>query len=467
MFKKVVKGALIGAAAFMIAAPAQATIEIHLFGASAQYKFWTSAAPEFLASPSGADCQGIVQHALKEDVTDTDTLINPDGATPVDTRDAGAAQGFDCQGTGEHVVITYTTFASIAGIQAVKGSTAFDNCANGEAAVPDWDNSDGDNASITWGTYPAAAGTVDDLTCKDITIGASDVAGETFGQESHGELYGPDTSGGWYDSYANPEDTTGLDNCQPIIVPFSFYAHKDTAINSTVDLEALYAGVCDPELFGWWDTTILPGSITGNMTRLMATLIFAGHINNWADFGYSAQAITACMRHAGSGTHATLDADVFRGDAVLAKTEVLPGSFAYMGGATPVVYFNKGSSDMMSCIDTVGAGAVGYADSDKNGGAPDGSDKNTNIVRLTYMGADGNAHWVKYGVYDFWSAQWLYWDENESTEVKEKIAELCAYASEGDNIPCSRKEFWVAGGDMRVYKADDFTWPKKTGNYAP
>jgi hypothetical protein len=53
MFKKIVKGALIGAAALALAVPAQADnipeVTVHLFGASAQYKFWTDTAPKFLA----------------------------------------------------------------------------------------------------------------------------------------------------------------------------------------------------------------------------------------------------------------------------------------------------------------------------------------------------------------------------------------------------------------------------------
>ena len=427
MLKKIVKGGLIGAAAFMIAAPAQATLEIHLFGASAQYKFWTAAAPEFLDSV----CTGAVQHAKQKDVTDNEVSMS--------TRDSGIVQGFDCQGTGEHVVISYTTFASIKGIQAVKGSAADDGCINAsDRGVPDWNDMDGDGKAVTWGAFPGPAGTIEDLACQDIHIGASDVAGETFGQESHGQLKGPN-GGGWYDAYANSEDTTGLLNCRPIVVPFSFFAHQDSRI--------------------------IPGSGQGNMTRLMATLIFSGQVNDWSDFGYAAQPITACMRHAGSGTHATLDADVFRGEAELMKLEALPGSFPVNQGFAPVTYFNKGSSDMMKCIRDAGAGAVGYADSDKNGSNWNGSDGSyPTVTRLEYMGEDGVASNVKNGIYDFWSAQWLYYRSNEDQAVKETISDLCGYAGQGINIPDSRVEFWVAADDMRVEKITDFKWPSWVGD---
>lgn len=437
MLKKIVKGALIGAAALMIAAPAQATIEVHLFGASAQYKFWTDAAPKFLNDPisvGGAECLDGVDHAKTKGFN----------IAPWSKRDTGAARGFNCQGVGEDVVITYTTFASIKGIQAVKGSVADDGCANpDERGVPDWNDLDGDLLSVTWLPYGGPAGTVDDLYCQDVKIGASDVAGETFGQESHGQLLGPNL-GGWYDSFANPEDTTGLENCQPIVVPFSF--------------------------FGDDGLPVIPVGGQGNLTRLQAVSIFSGQVNDWSDFGYGALPIIACLRHAGSGTHATLDAAVMRGDSPLLKDEALPGSYPVFMGWTPITYFNKGSSDMMKCIrdannGNVGAengdGAIGYADSDKNGSNYNGSDGDyPTVQRLMYMGADGNAANIKNGIYDFWSAQWLYFRAAEEALTKAKILELCAYAADGANMPATRTEFWAASDDMKVEKSNDFEYPK-------
>lgn len=425
MLKKIVKGAVIGAAAFMIAVPAQAaTIEVHLFGASAQYKFWTDAAPQFLNDTAGANCLGAVTHAKTKGYSDAQ----------FSKRDTGIAMGLDCQGVGDTVIISYTTFASIKGIQAVKGSATDDGCTNAsDRGVPDWQDLDTDGSSVTWSPYPGAAGTVDDLYCQDINIGASDVAGQTFGQESHGELLGP-TGGGWYDAYANPEDTAGLEDCRPIVVPFSF--------------------------FGDQNLPIIPAGAQGNLTRLQATSIYSGQVQDWSDFGYGALPITACLRHAGSGTHATLDAAVLRGDATLLKNEALPGSLPVIMGWTPVTYFNKGSSDMMKCIRDVGAGAIGYADSDKNGASYDGSlGSYPSVERLQYMGADGTSSNIINGIYDFWSAQWLYFRADEDPAVKAKILELCDYARLGANMPPSRAGFWAAEDDMKVEKANDFAWP--------
>lgn len=427
MFKTIVKGALIGATALALAVPAHALTEVHLFGASAQYKFWTDAAPAFLASPAGANCLGTVQHAKTEDVTDNELTMS--------TRDAGAAQGFDCQGKGEHVVVTYTTFASQKGIDAVQGVATFDGCPVGEAGTPDWNDLDGDTVGVTWGPFPGTAGSVDDLECQDIAIGASDAAGEAFTQESHGQLKGPN-GGGWYDSVTTPSNTTGLEDCRPIVVPFAF--------------------------FGSDNLPVIPTGAQGNLTRLQAVSIFSGQVNDWSDMGYGALPIAACLRHAGSGTHATLDAAVMRGDSPLLVDEALPGSFPVNMGFTPVTYFNKGSSDLVKCVrdaGNAGYGAVGYADADKNGAGYNSYAKVSNCQRLQYMGADAGASTIKNGIYDFWSAQWLYFRADEDPDVKAKVLELCAFAADGLNMPPSRAGFWAAENDMKVVKATDFTFP--------
>lgn len=428
MIKKIVKGIVVGSALISMAAPVSA-LEVHLFGASAQYKFWTAAAPQFLADSAGANCVdtgGVNYYATKG------------YATPqFKSRDTGVAIGNNCLGSGEQVVISYTTFASVEGIRAVKNNVNDpDACGdNALRGVPDWNDKDGDSSSVSGGTpYLSAssvgsAGSVNDLVCDDIHIGASDVAGDTFGQRSEGAALGP-LGGDPLDLEVLPESTDNLLSCRPIIVPFAFFGDQN-----------------------------LP---TDNMTRLMATSIFSGNVTNWSDFGYASQDITVCLRHAGSGTHATLAAGVMRGDAPLLVKEALPGSFPVSQGWTPVTYFNKGSSDMMRCIQSVGAGAVGYADSDKNGAAADGSEGDYQTVkRLTYMGADGNRANVVNGVYDFWSSQWLYYHNAENAAVTDVIEKLCEYAADPTKIPASKAGFWAAEDEMRVQKATDFEWPSR------
>lgn len=421
MFKKIIKGAVVGAAALMITVPAYAaTVEVHLFGASAQFNFWTSAAPKFLADPAGANCLGAVEHAQSKGLE----------VGGYSKRDTGIARGFNCQGVGDDIIMSYTSYSSQKGIQAVQGSATDDGCAIAtHRAAPAWST-----GGVNWAAYPGTAGTVTALACQQVAIGASDVAGETFGQTSSGQDLGP-LGGGFKNYTANPVDTTGLESCRPIVVPFAFYAHENTAV--------------------------VPTGSQGNLSRLMATALFSGSVNNWSKFGLASQPVTVCLRHAGSGTHATLDAAVMRGEANMVQNEVLPGSFENLFLNFPVVYFNKGSSDMMKCLRDAGAGAVGYADADANGAAYDGSDGSyPTVQRLSYMGADATADNIKNGVYDFWAFQWLYYRTNEAAVVKNKIEELCDYAAVGANMPVSRAGFWAAEGDMQVSKADDFAWPK-------
>jgi hypothetical protein len=428
MFKKFVKGAIIGAAALTLAAPVQAAdnpdVLVHLFGASAQYKFWTDTAPKFLADQGALGAKCDVTKVFHAKGPGTGNVVNGDEVSnnekTMSGRDAGAAKGENCQGVGDEVIITYTTFSSAKGVQAVARLASYDGCTTlGEAGLPDVTDLDSDGNAITWGPYPGTPGTVDDLECLFPSMGASDVAATTFGQESHGELKGPN-GGGYIDSFANPITLpAGMTNCRPIVVPFAFFGDHDLVID--------------------------------NLTRLMATSIFSGTVFFWSDLGINQAAvdtddINVCLRHAGSGTHATLDAAVMRGDAGLMKDE-----FA------PYVYFNKGSSDLMKCIRDVGPGTVGYADADKNGAL--GNESYQTVKRLKYMGAEGNADTIKNGVYDFWSAQWLYFNQNDPNI--DKIDELCAYAAVGANMPASRAGFWAAENDMKVEKATDFEFPTR------
>ena len=431
MFKTIAKGAMIGAAALMLAAPASATTEVNIFGASAQYEFWTAAAPDFLADVDGAHCLGTVESAKSKG------LAGVLGTGPSwSKRDAGIARGYDCQEKGETVIITYTTYASIEGVKAAKDKQDPDGCGDtSKRGVPDVDDLDSDGLSVDFTT-----GTVNDLVCKDIDVGASDVAAETFGSITMGNTYGP-LGGTYITSIAQAEVTDGsdgypaLDNCRPIIVEFAFFIHKNTA---------------------WLTAGEQP-----NLTRSMAVPLFAGQVGDWSDFGLAADTVILCLRHAGSGTHATVKAAIMRGDDSLPKRQT---------SGTPTIWFNKGSSDLMKCIKDQGAGAIGYADADKNGEAWNAYDSDSTLYpayRMTYMGADAGADNAQYGIYEFWSAQWLYFQFNadnggvEDDDTYNKIKELCAWASDGDNMPLDRAAFWISQDDMQVEKADDFTYPTR------
>jgi ABC-type phosphate transport system substrate-binding protein len=252
------------------------------------------------------------------------------------------------------------------------------------------------------------------------------------------------------------------------VVPFGFFRNADEGPDGTP---------------GTADDLALPIS---NMSRLMAVSIFNGQVTNWNQFdpdlngnsmpgeaaAYPAgdsMPIKVCLRHAGSGTHATLDAGVMRGDYPLVINEILPSNPLVGLGLAAETYFNDGSSDMMDCVGGGGTksgvipgysavGAVGYADADKvTGPFPEINKKYGDVDTMTWMGEAAEKSNIVNGTYDFWSAQWLYVAPADDTSLVQAFA---AYAANPANMPSSRAPYWAAQGEMNVEKATDFTFPK-------
>ena len=77
------------------------------------------------------------------------------------------------------------------------------------------------------------AGTVVSGTkCVDVTIGASDVAGTTFSQATHGQYVGP-YGGGWTNrdfTGGGAVNPAGLNFYNPLVVPFGFFINKDVTV---------------------------------------------------------------------------------------------------------------------------------------------------------------------------------------------------------------------------------------------
>lgn len=437
MIKKMVKTAIIGGALLGMTAGANAeTIDINIYGASAQYKFWTAAAADFLADQG---CAGTVYTA--KDADDKHGIARCDDLN------------------GDTVYIRYSSKASYDGIRSVQGldpDGESGDCADNEREMADETNT-------SWST-----GVVNGLSCEDVTIGASDVAAETFGQESHGLIYGPKDSSSNVDEDREIYDITmdsDYEIYRPIVVPFAFFRNANS-------------------------TTPVPFD---NMSRLMATAIFSGQVTDWNQFrpdldedGTVEETDTldmvVCLRHAGSGTHATLDAAVMRGDYSLLTTEALPGSALVIAEVLPVTYFNDGSSDMMRCVggggsksgyeDYDGIGAVGYADADKvkmsdgTAAAPNNiegeyhdTDSYGDVKLMTWQGEEAKKVNIVNGTYDFWSAQWLYVSPDESEDVADLVDALATYAEDADNLPSGKADYWASQDEMNVEKVSDFSYP--------
>ncbi|MBU1172200.1 MAG: substrate-binding domain-containing protein [Proteobacteria bacterium] len=417
MVRKLVKSAILGTCLMATVTAANAAeYNVNIYGASAQYKFWTSAAPEFLES-QGCDAADVRVAKGKIDGK------NHGIAWCAGTVGVNGVTGDGINGDGNDYFIRYSDNASYDGVMAVQDNNDFAPSADVAAGCGLGERLMADETNTTWGTM-AAYGAVGGTDCKDVVIGASDVAAETFNQQSSGDLLGP--AGGAPTTRDISGFTIDLDDYyayRPIVVPFGFFANDNAS-------------------------TPVPFN---NMTRLMATSIFSGQITNWNQFDASlaSMPMVVCLRHAGSGTHATLDAAVMRGDKNLLTQEVKPGTFPVLFGLSPVVWFNSGSSDEMNCIST-SVGAVGYADADASAAG---------VKALDWMGVPAEKSNITHGQYDFWSNQWLYSSKSEPTAIADMVAALNTYASNGDNMPADHADYWASESEMKVKKATDKSYP--------
>jgi ABC-type phosphate transport system substrate-binding protein len=391
MIKKLLKATVVGASIFaMVGAAGAADVNINIYGASAQYKFWNSAADDFMLAQG---CTSVQQAA---------------GSTTYNTKDNGITKGTCGSDTW---YIRYTSKASYDGIRAMQciDPDGTSGCANPcERKLAD----------ETPSTVPANGGTnwgakiVYSLACKDVNVGASDVeAGALAGMESHGHLKGH-LGGVWVDRVMDPSTIydTGLANYRPIVVPFAFFRENNVPYT--------------------------------NLSHMQAAHIFSGQIWDWSDFNpaVASQAVTICLRHAGSGTHATLNAVVMQNAANIITEE---GD----GMLTPTAWFNDGSSDMANCVKD-NSGSVGYADADQTFAA--------NVSRMSYEGVTADVTNIVNGNYPFWAAQWLYVD---SIVLNSPIDKLATWAGNPANMPLDRRPFWAAQDEMNVVKSNSFTFP--------
>jgi len=418
MKKKALRTMVAAAAVLSTAAIAQAaTVEINIYGASAQYLYWNDAADDFLLSKG---CSNVVQ-------------------AQDSTKKHGITSGKACSGfSGNDVIIRYSAKASYESVRSLKGTTNPDSCPNAfQRKMAD---------SVT------APNT---LTCKTITLGASDVAGESFVQESHGQKFGP-LGGGYVDIVLTGEDASGLASYNPLVVPFGFFVNNAVTAKKCVTTAPNAGELCytDADCGGAANSCGAPSTID-NITRLQAAQIFGGLVSDWSDFGayYTAQPIVACFRHAGSGTAAAFDWSVMRGNGwgtLLAQYET-PGMF----------WFNEGATDLIKCVNgnstatPTGSliGAIGYADADQAVGVA-GTSQNVKLVK--YNGVTPSRYALRNGAYDFWTTQWVYEDTARTSAAQRPVVDaLIAFASDPAKVPATKAKYWATKDEMKFFKSTD------------
>jgi hypothetical protein len=432
--------ALAGTIVGLAGAANAAVIDLNVYGSSAQFLYMNANAPAFLTATTangGRGCSATTQTTAA------------DGKSEI-------TQGTGCDGGVNTINIRYTSKASYDGVRAVNNSDPANTC----AGFP------GQRPQIT-GAGNAA------YLCQDVTLGASDVSGVSFTQQSHGLLAGP-MGGVQTDRVFTGVPTTGLTPYNTVVVPFGFFANSSVKVSTcqggTNDGNLCTAGTATADC----GTGITCGQNTiSNLTREQAIQIFSGQAIAWTDFGASysvtgdaTSSIVACFRHAGSGTHATLDYAVMNknwGNALL-QTQNTTG---------PIAYFNDGSSDEMKCINNNAAlatpGAIGYADADQ------GITSYPNVVALKYNGLFGRRNTIRNGLYDFWSAQWLFENPAKTptgSAAHQLILDLTAFAKKPANVPATKAAYWASLAEMVWFKGNatapsDQQYPSYLGATTP
>lgn len=374
---------------FAIAGTASAAItsDINVYGASAQFIMWRDNAAAYMTS------QGCT--AVQSAQLGSGTPWKADGKNAITRGTCGGVTRY----------FRTSAKASYDGILAIQGNTTnpfrVTECASATQRKMI------DPATCDFGTGQCVGAT----TCVTVTVGASDVPVECFTQESHGNLQGP--LGGTYTDRnfkTNPIKWTGAEPCKPLAVPFAYFVN-----NSVKKL----------------------GATISNITKDNAEMIFSSQIIDWSDMvdsdgtSYDALPIAVCLRHAGSGTHASIDSYL---NSPLIILQDSASAYKY--------YFNDGSSDEMKCVNGsggwTGTGAIGYADADQVLGTT-----YPVTTRIALNGVTPSANTIAMGNYNFYGLQQLYGVAAADP--------LCTFAKNPANIT---NPLWVAKCKMNYERVN-------------
>ncbi len=499
--KKMAQGIIAGAALMGMVSSAGATeYNLNIYGASAQHKFWLNLAPDFLLDASGGNCASVAQDSFD--------------------KKHGIARGIDCLGNNDTIYIRYSSRASYDGVNAVNTGTPRDMV--DEASCVTWAGPNANSCTAKRSIQP-------NLGASDVAW--NEFTQSTSGYEDGNINFPNDPYASPSASVVFPDSIGAtIETFNPIVVPFAFFANNSVCKFRCVrpEINGDVAGPIAPENWnamgshkayphGGWEcdptltnedgsnpqcvgyykciNSLCNGGVysgdactTANdcpdvdvsatrceatplnkINHAMAGLIFSGKINNWEDFGpYFCQGpIVRCMRHAGSGTHATV-ADLLKPYKLAASSMPLPLSLG------PTWHYTS-SSDLMRCVVDF-KGAIGYADADKlldfkgiKDGCAEDADGNPGNHLDDQDGVAG-AHIMQYnGVeptrqkivnceYEFWAAQHVYYDTNDFTGTLETLRQsLEDFSSNAANLTEANlgnaADFWAAQSELKCSKA--------------
>jgi hypothetical protein len=448
--KKQITGVLAATAALMaIAGAASAasyaipsgSVEMNIYGASAQFGFWNAAARDMVMETVANGGFGCADHLAGIDST---------GKT------FGITVGRNCAGVAANkdIVIRYSSKASYDGIYAVKGTLDTDSCGNAkQRKLADETVLD---AAAPMASTTATATAITAVKCVPVTLGASDVAGDTFTQNSAGQTSWSNTAP-YLINGASPAfngiSTSGLLDHKTLVVPFAFYVNSKVTVGTCTAGSANVGGQCVTAADCGTAGTCTVATLD-NMSRLMAVQIFSGTAAAWTDFGagFAAKDVVACLRHAGSGTHATLDKSIMYGinwGSTTQASQILPASATAGAGSV----FNVDTSTELGCVANYDGG-VGYADADAS---------QAGTTKLKYNGVAAKRTNVRNGLYDtFYSFQHLYENDADTTTAQDTARNMMLKYVSVHALP--KAEYWATAGEMMWGKTTDAGYPGYIGD---
>ena len=456
-----------------------ATRNINIYGASAQYLYWKTFGTSFLTS---AGCSGITSGEYQNTTTPGDSNNGKFAYT----------KGLACTNyAGDDVIIRVASKSSYDGIWAVQPIDPAANCGSADQRKQI------DETTLNFGGQLGSY----NLTCQHVVVGASDVSAKAFKQTSTGYKLGPlmGSAANFQENInlfpGSPPNDAGLDLDTPLIIPFGFFLNKavvsGTCSNSgeacPVTTDAGYPGA-GTAVHG--DLTYCGGANTcnvgrvQNLSRQQIALLFGGNVTNWNQLGseFPNLPLWTCIRHAGSGTVATLDKaimfDIGFGTQlpVTQRTGTLGGKY---------IWFNDGSPDELKCVDgrtaagavTAGfynqapwngnssgsfVGGIGFADADQaTKVATDAGGDNTypNVYGPVKFNGYMPYRWnVRNGAYDnFWTLEHMYRNPGEPPLIKAVVSDMVTFITPA-TIPASEAIYYGTPAEMRVTKGTTITF---------
>jgi hypothetical protein len=350
-------------------------------------------------------------------------------------------------------------------------------------------------------------------------VGASDVNASSLIQISKGAKLGPmgipgtdDGAIAASDNVYGPASASGLstktftaidanasspnvltNNANHLAVPFAPWVNKGVTWKKCAGDSNKSFCMSDADCTGG-DTC--QSTTINNLTRLQMVLLFSGKVTNWGSFGsyFDAKPVILCLRHAGSGTHSTLDNAVMKtswGGTLVntAKTNYstngnvqtynVAGLTSGTSTSLNYIWFNNGTPDMKTCLDgqiydsalaanqagRADLGIVGYMDADQANTA--------DYVQVKFDGVDATRQAVRNGWYDYYTMQNIYYNASDATNftpvstlITNNTYGLIAFAQNPANIlngigisGVNESNYWATKGELRFTKGSDTSYP--------